>query len=150
MPDVVPGVYSARIGGSYGTGPNGTTTCNLGLVKGCTAIKYIDWTKFKQPTNVSAVAGQPIYLLGNAPRTKPLDLMEPGTQNLDAALHRTFSLPKDFGKFVFEVDCINVWNKVTMNAPNETWTNTATGSFGTIGGASGNSRDFQFAGHINF
>jgi len=56
---------------------------------------------------------------------------------------------KDFAKLVFEVDCINVWNKVTMNAPNETWTGSA-GNFGTISGASGTPRDFQFAAHINF
>jgi len=158
MPDVAPGVYNARIGGSYGTGPNGTTACNLqGFCSGSQPISYIDTTKFQCPTNVSPFSGgkdctqkpsQPIYLIGNAPRTKPYNLMEPGTQNLDAALHRTFPL-KDFAKLVFEVDCINVWNKVTMNAPNETWTGSA-GNFGTISGASGTPRDFQFAAHINF
>ena len=151
MPDVAPNVYSARIGGSYGSGPNGTTTCNLSLaVKGCTPIKYIDWTQFKQPANVSPISTQPIYLLGNAPRTQALNLRNPGTQRMDAAVHRSFPLPKDFGKLVFEVDCINVANKVTMNSPNQTWTGTATSTFGTINGASSNSRDFQFAAHINF
>jgi hypothetical protein len=51
---------------------------------------------------------------------------------------------------VFEVDCINVWNKVTMNGPGTTWNDTATNGFGRISGAGSGSRDFQFAGHFNF
>jgi len=151
MPDVVPNEYSARINGSFGTGPNGTSSCNLSLaIKGCTPIKYIDYTKFKQPASVSPLSAQPIYLLGNAPRTQALNLRNPGTQNMNAAVHRTFPLPKDIGTVVFEVDCNNVWNKVTMNSPNTTWTGTATSSFGQISGASGSPRDFQFAAHIKF
>ena len=142
MPDVAPGAVSARINGSYGTGPNGTTTCNLGLVAGCQQIAYIDLTKFQDPQTNGA-----ILLIGNAPRTQPLNLRNPGTQDLDAALHRSFPLPKDFGTFVFEADCINVWNKTTMNGPGTTW---GSSSFGKISGASAGSRDWQFAGHINF
>ena len=145
MPDVVPGVFSARINGSYGTGPGGTTTCNLGLVSGCVPINYIDYTKFKNPAT-----NGPIWLIGNAPRTQALNLREPGSQNLDAALHRSFALPKDIGTLVFEVDCINVWNKVTMNGPGTTWNGTSTNGFGRITGAGSGSRDFQFAGHFNF
>ena len=142
MPDVAPGVYNARIGGSYGTGPGGTTTCNLGLVSGCIPVKYIDSTKFQKPaTNGS------IYLIGNAPRSLALNLRNPGTQNVDAALHRTFGLPKDIGSLVFEVDCINVWNKVTMSGPATTY---GASNFGQIGSASNNPRDFQFAAHFKF
>ena len=142
MPDIAANAgYSARINGSYGTSPTGTTTANLGT------IKYIDPTKFAVPQNVSTVPGSPIYLIGNAPRTQPLNLRNPGTQNLDARLSRSFPLPKDFGTFVFEVDCLNVWNKVRMNNPVATF---GASNFGTITGASGNPRDFQFAGHINF
>jgi hypothetical protein len=142
MPDVAPGASSARINGSFGTGPNGTSTCNLGLVAGCQPIAYVDSTKFKAPSTNGT-----IYLIGNTPRTQALNLRNPGTQNLDAALHRSFALPKDIGTIVFEVDCINVWNKVTMNGPA---VNFGANGFGTIGGASGNARDFQFAGHFNF
>ncbi len=142
MPDVVPLATSARINGSFGTGPNGTTTCNLGLVSGCQPITYVDTTKFKAPaTNGS------IYLIGDAPRTQALNLRNPGTQDVDAALHRSFNLPKEFGSIVLEVDCINVWNKVTMNGPAVSF---GANGFGTIGGASANARDFQFAGHYNF
>jgi hypothetical protein len=78
-----------------------------------------------------------------------LNLRNPGAQDFDAALHRSFGLPKDIGTFVFEVDCINVWNKVTMNGPA---VNYPVSGFGTIGGVSGSPgpRDFQFAGHLNF
>jgi hypothetical protein len=62
MPDVVPG---------------GTSACNIGIGPGCTAIKYIDSTKFKNQTNISATSS-PIYLIGNAPRTAPLTLRGPG------------------------------------------------------------------------
>ncbi|HWB31543.1 MAG TPA: carboxypeptidase-like regulatory domain-containing protein [Acidobacteriaceae bacterium] len=145
MPDIALGATSARINGSYGTGPNGTTTCNLGLVSGCVPINYVDYTKFKNPaTNGS------IWLIGNAPRTQALNLRNPGSQNLDAALRRTFGLPGDFGTFVFEATCTNVWNKVTMNNPGATWNGTVNNGFGRITGASAASRDWQFAGHINF
>jgi Carboxypeptidase regulatory-like domain len=148
MPDVVPGATNARINGSYGTSPQGTSACNLSIGPNCKAITYIDSTKFKNAANVSPTSS-PIYLIGNAPRTAPLTLRSPGNQDLDAALRRSFNLPKEIATFVFEVDCINVWNKTTFSAPNSTFGNAA---FGQIGGVSGTpgSRDFQFAGHINF
>ena len=141
MEDVVVGATSARINGSYGTSPDGTTTANLGK------IKYIDSSKFAVPTNVSTVSGSPIYLIGNAPRTQALNLRNPGNQNLDTSLHRTFPLPKDFGTFVFEVDCLNTWNKVTFSGPSATF---GASNFGQISGIANNPRDFQFAGHFNF
>jgi hypothetical protein len=148
MPDVTPGAKNARINGSYGTSPNGTSACNLGIGPGCTAIPYVDSKQFKNASNVSAVSS-PIYLIGNAPRTAPLTLRGPGNQNLDAALRRSFNLPKDIGTFVFEVDCINVWNKVTFSNPAQTFGNTNFGQISSVSGSPG-SRDFQFAGHFNF
>jgi hypothetical protein len=152
MPDVTPGATSARINGSYGTGPSGTTACNLGLPAGCVATRYVDPSKFQLPAKNNLV-----YLIGNAPRTQPLNLRNPGTQNLDASLRRTFQLPKDFGTFVFEADCLNVWNKVTMSGPGTGWNNTGTNAspvypaaFGQITSIANNPRDWQFAGHINF
>jgi hypothetical protein len=66
-------------------------------------------------------------------------------------LRRSFPLPKDFGTFVFEADCTNVWNKVTMGGPSAVWTPTST-TFGTITGipSSSSPRDWQFALHFNF
>jgi hypothetical protein len=148
MPDVVPGAQNARIGGSYGTSSSGTSACNIGIGPGCTAIRYVDSTQFKNQANISAT-GSPIYLIGNAPRTAPLTLRGPGNQDLDAAVRRSFNLPKEIGTFVFEVDCINVWNKVTFSNPASTFGNSNFGQISSVSGTPG-SRDFQFAGHINF
>lgn len=153
MPDVDPLATNARINGSYGTSPNGTTACNLGIGPGCKAIQYVDPSKFKLPTKNGLV-----YLIGDAPRTQPLNLRNPGTQNLDASLRRSFPIHEGL-TLVFQADCFNVWNKVTMAGPNTSWNNTNTSgsgagtypsAFGTIGGISNSPRDFQFAGHINF
>jgi len=148
MPDVVPGAINARINGSYGTSSAGTSACNIGIGPGCTAIKYVDSTQFKNAANISKTSS-PIYLIGNAPRTAPLTLRGPGNQDLDAALRKSFNLPKDIGTFVFEVDCINVWNKVTFSNPASTFGNANFGQISSVSGTPG-SRDFQFAGHINF
>jgi hypothetical protein len=135
---------NARINGSYGTGAGGTTAANLG------SVQYFDNGAFTTPANASPTSTAQ-YLLGNAPRTRPLNLWNPGTQNIDASLRRSFPLPKDFGTFVFEADCTNVWNKVTMGGPSAVWTPTST-TFGTITGipSSSSPRDWQFAVHYNF
>lgn len=143
MPDINKSFNSksARINGSYGSGPGGFTAANLGKVP------YIDSDAFATPQKITpsgATVDQ--YLIGNAPRTRPWNLNNPGTYNVDAALRRSFELPESMS-IVFEADCLNVTNKVTFNHPNATFGNSA---FGTITGASGNARDFQFAGHFNF
>jgi hypothetical protein len=86
------------------------------------------------------------YLIGNAPRTRAWNLNNPGTYNIDAALRRSFELPKSMS-IELEADCLNVTNKVTFGSPNATWGGS---SFGTISSASSNARDFQFAGHFKF
>jgi hypothetical protein len=162
MPDLNPSFSgAARQNGSYGSGPGGFTTANLGKVQ------YINPSAFATPISVSTApnctAGgrnQPsncnaAYLIGSAPRTGALNLRSPGTQDLDASIRRTFPLHWEHAEFVFEADCINVWNKTTFNPPNTTgsnaWTPTST-SFGAVTGVSGNPgpRDWQFAGHFNF
>jgi Carboxypeptidase regulatory-like domain len=149
MPDLSPNSLgrNARINGSYGTGPNGTVASNLGN------IKYIDVNAFSTPANISAASTQQ-YLIGNAPRTRPLNLNNPGTQNLDAAVHRSFALPEGMS-LMFEADCLNVWNKVTFS-PYSTasggtgiWSATST-TFGQITGIANSPRDWQFAAHFNF
>ncbi|MDE3105924.1 MAG: TonB-dependent receptor [Acidobacteriota bacterium] len=146
MPDLNPSFSgSARINGSYGTSPNGTTTCNLGIGTGCAAVKYVDANAFSTPANVSTTSTAQ-YLIGNAPRTRALNLRNPGTQNLDASLRRSFALPESMS-FVVQVDVLNAWNKVTFGSPNATWGGSA---FGTISGVSNTPRDFQLAAHFNF
>jgi hypothetical protein len=144
---------TARTNGSYGTGPLGRIASNLGLTGG-TPIKYIDSTAFKTPTDVSTVTGQTThqYLIGNAPRTRVYNLQNPGSQSLNAALHRSFPIHEGIA-FVFEADCFNVWNKVQMSGPGGGWSATAgstTSTFGEVTGIANAARDWQFAGHINF
>jgi Carboxypeptidase regulatory-like domain len=141
MPDLNPASLgkSARINGSYGTGPGGTIASNLGKVP------YVDSTAFKTPANISTLSTQQ-YLIGNAPRTRPWNLNNPGTQNIDTSVRRSFSLPREMA-LVFEVDCLNTWNKVTFSAPAATF---GAATFGTIAGIANSPRDFQFAGHFNF
>jgi len=143
MPDINTSFNSksARINGSYGSGPGGFTAANLGKVP------YIDKGAFATPKTVSAPGTSVVqYLIGNAPRTRAWNLNNPGTYNIDAALRRSFELPKSMS-IELEADCLNVTNKVTFGSPNATFGNSA---FGTISSASSNARDFQFAGHFKF
>jgi Carboxypeptidase regulatory-like domain len=149
MPDINTAFIGkdARINGSYGTGPNGTVASNLGT------IKYVDSTAFKSATDVSTAPFTGTthlqqFLLGNAPRTRPFNLNNPGTQNLDASVRRSFNLPREMA-LIFEVDCLNTWNKVTFSNPSASWASGST-TFGTITGIANSPRDFQFAGHFNF
>jgi hypothetical protein len=147
---------NARIHGSYGSGPKGFNACNIGLVSGCTAISYVDVNAFKAPADISTApySGTPAthaqqFLIGTSPRTRPLNLWNPGTQNLDASLHRSFPLPKDFGTIMLQADCTNVWNKVTFGGPSGGWS-TGSATFGQVTSASATPRDWQFAAHIIF
>ena len=132
----------ARINGSYGTSPQGNLASNLGK------IQYIDPNAFQTPQTISPISSLPQYLIGNAPRTRAFNLNNPGTQDLDTSVRRSFPLPHEMA-LVFEVDCLNTWNKVTFSAPSATWSQGST-TFGTIAGISNSPRDFQFAGHFNF
>jgi hypothetical protein len=146
--------HNGRINGSYGKGPNGTQYVNLG------SVQYVDPTAFTSPISVSTAPNctpggrnQPsncnaAYLIGSSPRTAALNLRNPGTQNIDGRLSRSFPLHFESAEFVFEADCLNLWNKVTFGGPSASWSNGST-SFGTISTASG-ARDWQFAGHITF
>jgi hypothetical protein len=142
MPDVAPSFSGpARQNGSYGNGPSGTQYANLG------SVQYINPSAFATPTNVSTTSTAQ-YLIGNAPRTAAYGLRAPGTENLNAGLRRSFPLGAESRTFVFEADCLNVWNKNTFGSPSASWSAGST-SFGTVSSASG-ARDWQFAGHINF
>lgn len=174
MPDLNPGWTSgtARQNGSYGSGPNGFNACNIGVIKGCTAIQYMNSAAFISAVNVSpGTAAAPCtpgsssniqpktcnaeYLIGNAPRTAAYGLRNPGTENLNAGLRRSFPLGSEKRTFVFEANCFNVWNKVTFSSPNAGWAY-GSATFGTIGSTTGagggpsGARDWQFAGHLNF
>jgi hypothetical protein len=141
---------NARLNGSFGKGPNGYEAASLGHVQ------YVDPKAFATPVDVSSApgctptgtCGSPQYLIGNAPRTKPLNLNNPGTWDTDSGLRRSFPIHETLA-FVFEADCLNTTNHVTFNGPNVSWSAGST-SFGTVSGIANAPRDFQFAGHINF
>ncbi len=146
----------------YGDGPNGHNTCNLGInaagQTGCdkNRIQYLDPTGFSQPNDISpfdqgAQKPLPQFLIGNAPRTLAYGVRNPFSWNVDAGLRRSFPLIKEGWKFVFEADCLNVWNHAIFGSPSSTWTAGST-TFGTISSVASNPgpRDWQFAGHITF
>ena len=149
MPDLNPAAspHSGRLNGSWGKGPNGYNTCNLGIGSGCTPIQYVNPTIFLTPQNVTTSSAAQ-YLIGNSPRTAPLGLRNPHSWNWDTGLRRTFPI-HDRLAFQFEVDCLNTWNNVIFGSPSASWASGST-TFGTISGISNSPRDFQFAGHINF
>jgi hypothetical protein len=159
MPDLANGYGgTGRINGKYGTGPNGTVACNLGIAPiggKCTAIPYVDVTAFQTPQDVGGTAAPnthvPQYLIGNAPRTAPYGVRNPAFWELDSGVRRSFPLHFENAEFVFEADCLNTWNNVVFGGPSGSWGAGST-SFGTITGLASNNnpRDWQFAGHINF
>src|SRR5258705_3507888 len=156
MPDVNPNFSgSARINKNWG---KGMTAAKLGASPAKGGIQYLDINAFSVPNNFGTTApGQTaITKIGDAPRTAPYHLFSPSTYRLDASLRRTFNITKERVKFIFEVDCLNVPNKVTFGNistawvdPNSSPTAAAASNFGTVGSASGN-RDFQLAGRLNF
>jgi hypothetical protein len=154
MPDLNPSFTGpVRMNGSYGNGPNGVTACNLGAVKGCKAIQYLNSAAYQKPVDVSPLQTLPgkqaqhQYLIGSAPVAAPFGLRNPSGWDLDMGLHRSFPLHWENAQLVFEADSINALNHVVFGGPNTTFGNSA---FGTISGIANNSRDWQFAGHINF
>jgi hypothetical protein len=140
MPDLNPNFSgSARKNGSWG---KGITAANF------SAIPYIDVNAFSAPNNFVSTSTTKINQIGDAPRTAPLGLVSPSKYNVDASIRRTFDITPERLKFIFEVDCLNVSNKVTFGGISQAWA-PGSSTFGTVGSASGN-RDFQFAGRLNF
>jgi len=155
MPDLSPTYTnkSNRVGGKWGSGPNGFNTCNLGInaagQTGCVPLPYVDNASFTAPQDLAPASintTQHQYLLGNAPRTLPYGTRNPYTWDVDGGLRRTFPIHENIN-FVFEADALNLTNHVTFGSPGGSY---GSASFGTITGANSNSRDWQFAGHINF
>jgi hypothetical protein len=146
MPDLNPDFHgSVRKNGSWG---KGITAAHLN------AIQYIDPDAFKAPASFdlpeSAIkaGATPITKIGDASRSAALGLRNPGKYNLDMSLRRSFNITPERVKFIFQVDCTDVTNKVTFGGINVTWS-PASKVLGQVGSASGN-RDFQFSGRVNF
>ena len=149
MPDVVPYATNARINGSYGTSPGGTSACNH---RNRTRLHAQSGTSTPHSSRTQTTSPRPAArYISSAMRLVPprSPCAAPATRIWTPPLRKSFNLPKDIGTFVFEVDCINVWNKVTFSNPASTFGNSNFGQISSVSGTPG-SRDFQFAGHINF
>jgi hypothetical protein len=153
MPDLNPafGGNNARIGGSYGSGPNGRTACNLGVGTGCTAVKYFNQAGWQAPANANAATPKitQLNLIGNSPRTGALGLQNPGSQDFDMSVRRTITMYRETN-LQLEASAINVWNHTIFSSPNATWTAATTSAFGTITSVANKPRSFQVSAHFNF
>ena len=153
MPSLNPNATGARINGAYGGGPGGTTFSNLN------SVRYIDPTAFVAPADLSTVPGTAHqFKFGNAPRTAPFGLRNPGVNNVNASIKRTFPMWRETSIAV-EADVQNVFNRVQFNGPTTSGVITAvsaagvptySGTFGQINGIANQPRSWQLAGHFNF
>jgi len=152
MPSLNPNYSgSPRINGSYGKGPNGFVFQNA------STIQYVDPNAFQAPADISSTSNSHQYLIGNSPRTRPYNIMNPGNQNINASLRRSFPIYHEMA-FVFQADCTNVWNKMVWGGPSGGYSaptlvngvSTPSKTFGTIGAPGTAPRDFQLSAHLNF
>jgi hypothetical protein len=145
MPDVNPDFNgSVRKNGSFG---KGITAAHLN------AIQYLDPNAFRLPQAFALPAGASskavaITKIGDAGRSAVMGLRNPGKYNIDMSLRRSFNITPERVKFIFQVDCTDVTNKVTFGGIDTTWSPNSS-SFGQVTSASGN-RDFQLAGRVTF
>jgi hypothetical protein len=144
-PDINPSFSgSIRRNGSFG---KGITAAHLN------AISYLDPAAFRLPQTFplpanAAKGAVAITKIGNAPRNSAYKAYSPGNYNLSLSVRRSFNITKERVKFLFQVDCTNVTNKVTFGGISTGWS-AAGGNFGQISNATGN-RDFQFSGRITY
>jgi hypothetical protein len=93
--------------------------------------------------------------IGDADRVAPYGLRAQDNFRLAMSINRTFDISKRY-KFIFRVDCNNVTNHVTFgnnfqnNQIGVNANNTSSTVFGTVIGASNDSRSFQFQGRVKF
>jgi hypothetical protein len=137
-------VGSPRINGGYG---------RKNLATGTTTLQYIDPAAFSIPV---------AYTLGNASRTYPYKLRNPGGYTENLSLRRSFAIYERL-KFTFEASAFNVDGHVDFSAPNTSSFTSTPGSpgvgnatsggsnaFGTITGQANTPRDLQFSGRFSF
>ena len=93
-------------------------------------------------------------MIGDAPRGGAFGLRAPNNGRINAGLRRSFDIT-ELIKFELGVDCQNVLNSVTFGGGGS---GSAAGigqsvnasTFGTLGTASADSRDFQLSGRVSF
>jgi hypothetical protein len=143
MPSMNPNFFgSIRQNGSYGKGPNGFVFGNA------SNIQYLNPAAFTTPTDISGTSATHQYLIGNAPRTRAYNVMNPGSQNINASIRRSITVWHEMA-FVIQADCTNVWNKMQWGSPNASWAPNST-TFGQVSAPGTSPRDWQLSGHFNF
>lgn len=130
---------------SYNTTHSGPVRINGGYGKGVTAttfgsVKYIDASAF------IATPGNGGYNFGNVDRNAPYHLYNTGNYNLDGGVRREFPIFERV-HFIFQADALNVVNHTQFGGLG---VSLASGSFGSLSKQSNGSRDWQFAGKLNF
>jgi hypothetical protein len=129
-------LYSGNVSFTYTLRdrPNVTGNPNNGPK---TVKEWFNIADYSKPNQSAATVG-----FGNAPRNS---ILEPGYQNLDSALARTFPLPKE-ASLQFRAEFFNILNHPNFDPPNATADSSA---FGTIATAE-DPREMQFALRITF
>ena len=90
--------------------------------------------------------------IGDSDRVAPYGLRAQNNFRLTMSVNRTFDITNRT-KFVFRVDCNNVTNHVTFGnnfQNNQIGGNPTSTAFGTVTGASNDSRSFQFQARLKF
>ncbi|HEY4358592.1 MAG TPA: TonB-dependent receptor [Acidobacteriaceae bacterium] len=156
MPDLNPNFHGdVRVNGKWG---QGITAANLGATTSSYLTGYISNTTSGAGVGGGACAtttgpfcNSGSYMIGDAPRF-PYNLRGPDNYRLNMALRRTFPITERM-QFIFGVDGSNLTNHTTFGnnvGNNQIGVNVNALSFGTLNFASGDPRDFQFSGRIQF
>jgi hypothetical protein len=131
---------------SYNTAHSGAVRINGGYGKGVTAttvntIPYLDATAF------ISTPGNGGYNFGNVARNAPYNLYNIGNYDLDSGIKREFPVWERV-KFTFQADVLNVTNHTQFGGIGTSLSSPS--AFGKITKQNNGSRDWQFAGKINF
>ena len=162
MPDLNPNFTGdVRQNGKWGQGVTAATLATLSYLKGGYTSSNSGYGQGGNSVSAASVAcgvstgpycNAANYMIGDAPRF-PSGLRSEDVYRLAMALRRRFSVTERL-KLTFGVDGSNLTNHTTFGnnaGNNQINVNPNSGaSFGTLVGASGDPRDFQFSGRLSF
>jgi hypothetical protein len=154
MPDVNPNFHgNVRVNGKWGQGVTaatlGTKSYLTGYVNNTTSGNGAGGVACASSTGPFCNSGN--YMIGDAPRF-PYGLRGQDNYRLNMALRRIIPINERL-KFVLGVDGSNLTNHTTFGnnvGNNQINVNVNSANFGTLNFASGDSRDFQFSGRLQF
>ena len=158
MPDVNPSFTGKDIrqNGKWGNGVTALTLGSVSYISGgltnTTPGAGVGGTACTASSGPFCNSGS--YMIGDAPRGGAFGLRAPNNGRINAGLRRSFDIT-ELIKFELGVDCQNVLNSVTFGGGGS---GSAAGigqsvnasTFGTLGTASADSRDFQLSGRVSF